>query len=114
MRRESKLAVMEEPIATYPPPKYLCKQNYSAPTNVAESGVIQFVGSEKAEQNKFVGGKGWFYTAVAMPPMTTPTNVIPAFTPTFVVREAEANEWQIKEVAPLGTGITEVATQPPE
>lgn len=114
MRRESKLAVMEEPVAAYPPPKYLCKQNYSAPTAVAESGVIQFVGYEKAEQNKFVGGKGWFYTAVAMPKTPTPTNVIPAFTPTFVVREAEAIEWQIKEVAPLGTGITKVAMQSSE
>ena len=114
MRRESKLAVAEEPATNYAAPKYLCRQNYTAPTTVVESGIIQFVGYEQAEQNKFVGGKGWFYSAVAIPKTEPQTCDRPAFAPTFVVRESEADQWQIKETDPLGTGIREAVMQPPE
>lgn len=91
MRREKKLEVMEDTRGTKTTPKFELGKNYTAPNSVVESGVVRLVCHEWGADNKHLGGKEWYYSAVPMPTevLQTPDIPVPSFTQPFMVTETE-------------------------
>lgn len=78
--------------------KYDFGKNYSCPTTITNSGVLRLVSRERGESNRFIGGHGWVYNAVAMP--SAKSNDEPSGALRFQVRESEMDSWGSQVVGP--------------